>query len=851
MKKICVIVSLIALCTPMAGDGAVAKKQSAIQNGTTVRAKVNAKGLYSQECYDEYYGCMDQFCISDNVNGGSCMCSNDNEKYEKELSEIADMLAEAERISTEEVEKIKLGANANIVFTGERQYDANGNVIQVGKGKTNEQKRQDLLKMFETNFDDEDEVGFTDSIANKKGAALFSAADEICLDQMDDSCGGEMKLLRQMYQKQIDSDCKGFANSIANQRTAAQAALRSAQSDVRNALKESFDSANKYNQGECMVEFKKCMTGADACGADWENCVAAIASEKMQVRVNKKKTYRKTTDTGNTIEASVMERLESKRTICERVLDQCMAVRDNVWTAFLREITPTLKLAESRAESKLRQSCLTNITNCLHTACSDNIAAGNPAKMDACLARPDMARSFCKVQLEPCEKMEPQIWEYVTDKLAAMRVDACTQEVKDCFTDESRCGTDFMNCIGMDYEFVRNICPLDKLVVCKQTKANFSMDDIDSMISGLYLNIDNKALEQCQKLVEDKMTEICGSTTDCNRFAADDTMGTGSLRSQKDKNIYRVTGMISFGSIKVGDGETVRDGHKKLDVGEVGIDEYIATARDANSGVKDADAILSNIDAELKNISGTINRVVRMIEMDPKIQFCITGRNLEQITGQAEVTQARFPNLLNQVKSAIAVAALRQAQDNYNAKLNEYITKAAKDASADVAQYMCQMLPHTGGAPVGGTSTEETGLTPPYAISYEVGAGLNNQLLTQGGHGSSSLGSVATIDHSYGSTSSNDGVARTAAALVSLGSSESFWALKDAAGGKVTTNLPNGTRELWALFNRETRVCHFCTSTVTKSCTTSTSSGFLGIGAKSSTSCTESDPVEKCEDIEM
>ena len=850
MKKICVIVSLIALCTPMVGDGAVAKKQSAIQNGTTVRAKVNAKGLYSQECYDEYYGCMDQFCISDNVNGGSCMCSNDNEKYEKELSEIVNMLAEAERISTEEVEKIKLGANADIVFTGERQYDENGNVIQVGKGKTNEQKRQDLLKMFETNFDDEDEVGFTDSIANKKGAALFSAADEICLDQMDDSCGGEMKLLRQLYQKQIDSDCKGFANSIANQRTAAQAALRSAQSDVRNALKESFDSANKYNQGECMVEFKKCMTGADACGADWENCVAAVASEKMQVRVNKKKTYRKTTDTGNTIEASVMERLESKRTICERVLDQCMAVRDNVWTAFLREITPTLKLAESRAESKLRQSCLTNIANCLHTACSDNIAAGNPAKMDACLARPDMARSFCKVQLEPCEKMEPQIWEYVTDKLAAMRVDACTQEVKDCFTDESRCGTDFMNCIGMDYEFVRNICPLDKLVVCKQTKANFSMDDIDSMISGLYLNIDNTALEQCQKLVEDKMFDVCGSTTDCNRFAADDTMGTGSLRSQKDKNIYRVTGMISFGSIKVGDGETVRDGHKKLDVGEVGIDEYIATARASNSGVKNAEAIYDSISAELNNIAGTINRVVRMIEMDPKIQFCITGRNLEQITGQAEVTQARFPNLLNQVKSAIAVAALRQAQDNYNAKLNEYITKATKDASADVAQYMCQMLPVSGGAPVGGTSTEETGLTPPYAISYEVGAGLNNQLLTQGGRGSSANGSGGT--YTFGSN--EDGRKSSGiGSFLSLGGSDVLMsandAIKQSSYNKV--DLPNGTRELWSMFNRETRNCHFCTSTVTKNCTTTSSNGFLGIGAKSSTSCEESAPVEKCEDIAM
>jgi hypothetical protein len=837
MKKFYFVLCLGALVVP-AAFGAVAKKQSAIQNGTTVRAKVSAKGLYSQECYDEYYGCMDQFCISDNANGGSCVCSKDIAKYEKELQEINDMLAEAERVSTEEVEKIKLGANADIVFTGERKYDANGNVIKLGADKDKGQKRQDLLKMFEVNFgEDEDIFADDDNIANKTGAELFTAADEICVGQMDATCRKDMTMLRQIYQKQIDSDCKGFANSIATQRVAAESAMRSAQSDVRNALKESFDSANKYNQGECIVEFKHCMTGTDACGTDWENCVAEVASEKMQAKKSKK--YKAKSSAQTTITASVMERLEAKRPICERVLDQCMAVRDTVWSAFLREIAPTLKLAESRAESKLRQSCLKDISDCIHTACRDNIAGGDASAMDSCLSRPTMARSFCKVQIEPCENMEPQIWEYVTDKLAAMRVDACTQEVKDCFTDENRCGPDFMNCIGMDYEFIRNICPIDKLVVCKKGKANFSMDDIDKMITGLYLNIDNKALENCQKLVEDKMAEICGSTSDCNRFAADDTIGTGSLRTQKDKNVYRVTGMISFGSIKVGDGATVMDGGKTLDVGEIGINEYMANATKAGQGVKNADAILDAIDAELKNISGTINRVVRMIELDPQIQFCVSGRDLEQITGTAGKTTARFPNLLNQVKTQIAVAALRQAQDNYNAKFNEYVTKATKDASADIAQYMCQMLPVSDGAPVGGTASETISLAPPYAISYEVGTGLNNRLLTQGGRGSVANGTGGRSE--FGDTSGSSAVTN----ILLPGAEE----LKKAAHSVI--NLPNGTRELWSMFNRETRVCHFCTSTITKDCTTKQSSGFLGIGSKAETNCTESEPVEKCEDIEM
>lgn len=834
LKYSAVIVAIGLPCLLIAAPAT--KKQSAIQDSTTVRSKTTAKGIYSQDCYDEYYGCMDQFCISENENGGSCTCSNKYEKYESELAEINKVLAEADRIKTVEVEKVKLGANADIVFNGERKYDKNGNVIR--NDKTTEiksakaSKKQDLMKMFETKFEADDDEEDDDNIMSKKGAALFNAANATCTEQIQDSCSKDLKLLRQMYQRQIESDCQGFANSIKKQKNAAQSAMNEAEADVRTALKDSFDAANKYNQGECMIEFKKCMQGEDACGKDWINCISTVAAENMQnnVATSTAGTKVKTTVSYG-IAPSVMERLDAKRTICERVLDQCMAVRDTVWTAFLREAAPTLKLAEQRAESEFRQSCLTDISDCIQKACKDDIAGKGVATMDSCLSRPDMARSFCKVQIDPCERMEPLIWGYVTDKLAAMRVDACTQEVKDCFMDDNRCGKDFMNCIGMDYEFIRNICPLDKLVVCKKNNKNFSMDDIDSMISGLYLNIDNKALDNCQKLVEDKMTEVCGSTTDCNKFASDDVIGTGSLRSVKDKNIYRITGMISFGVLPIAtSGE---------DVGKVDIADYMTNVRKnaEKQNVPNKDQIIDNIESELKNVANNINRVIDLISSDTKIQYCVTGRNLAQIVGEkdARATKARFPNLLNQIKIQIAMAALRKAQDNYQAKYNEYLAQATKDASADIAQYMCQMLPVTGGAQVGATSNERTELTPPYAISYEVGSGLNNTLLSQGGHSSSATGTSAKVDTTAGASKFSEAV-------------DAFTGL---AGQKVKSETGNGTREVWAVFNRDTRICHFCTSTITKSCSTVTKKGFLGIGSTAEASCTESDPVEKCEDIEM
>jgi hypothetical protein len=190
------------------------------------------------------------------------------------------------------------------------------------------------------------------------------------------------------------------------------------------------------------------------------------------------------------------------------------------------------------------------------------------------------------------------------------------------------------------------------------------------------------------------------------------------------------------------------------------------------------------------------------------------------------------------VKTQIAVAALRKAQDNYNKKFTEEVTKATKDASIDVAQYMCQMLPvNNGEAGAGATSTVDTStaLAAPFAIVYEVSSGIDNQMLSQGGHGTSALSSGGVIDATAGATKAGEIIS----SITGMGSH------------KVKLESGNGTREMWSTFNRETRVCHFCTSVVTKNCKAVSKKGFIGIGAKNELDCTESEPTETCHDIPM
>ena len=836
MRKILNFGFVVGLLAVFVGTGdsfaaKATKKQAAINLGTKVRARTDAKGIYDQNCYDSYYSCMDQFCIVDNEMGGSCNCSDEIAQYESALTQIQNMLAEAERIRTEEVEKVQAGANADIIFQGTREYDEKNNVIATNATKNKKDIKSTMWSSlydedYDEEYDDEDDEDLLSGIASKTGSSLYSAAHRLCKEQLDKSCDKDLSLLTQMYSRQIVSDCKGLANSVQQKLSEAKSIYASANADVRAALKESLEESNKYDRGTCMVEYKKCMKSEDACGSDWGNCVFTIASENMQNNASTSVVGTKVaTINVYDITASTMEILEAKRFICEKVLDSCVAVRNYIWDDFLREAAPTIRLAEQNVESKKRQSCLGDISACIQTACKDDIEGKGVATMDACLARPEMARSFCKIQLDPCERMEPQIWDYVKSKLAAMRVDACTKEVKDCFTSEDRCGPDFMNCIGMDFNYIHDICPIDKLVVCKQANPDFKMSDLDSMLMGLYLNIDNKALENCQNLAEEKMVELCGSTTDCNSFATDEYIGTSSVKSQKDGATYRVTGMISFGNIKMGDAAgTVKDGDKVLAPGEIGVQDYIAQIKKKNKGVKDADAIITSIEDELNNIAGSINRTISLIESDQKIQYCITGRDLSQIKGKTkknktEMTEARTPKLLNQYRVMIAMAALRKAQDNYNKKINTAISEATQNASTDIAQYMCNKIAAgETGVSLANSINEQTPLVAPYSISYEVGAGLTTADLVQGGAGTSTS---------------------------SAGSFEN----KAYLGGSGASDLGTVVKDVTSTFDRETRICHICRVITTNSCKTTGSVSWFHNNRNMSCTADTKDPV--CEDIKM
>jgi hypothetical protein len=595
-------------------------------------------------CKEEYWGCMDQFCVNENENGARCECSNDIIKLNKEYKEIVGAAeAEIDRASAIEVQ---------IEFGGEV------------KRTTNHEPRDT----------DKPECGDDKDIACKVGAAKYNAAAKLCETQVSAECKSAYSFAKLQYAQNVRTDCGAYQAMIKDAREKGAAAAAAARKQMRETASATFDAGNKWNESECRVELRACMSGPDACGADWAKC-------------------------GGRDIGDFKNRCEKK------ILDNCQAVRDKVWDGFAEEIAPTLSKLALDTENEGRQNCLSRISNCLVNACKDNIDGKGGETMDGCLSRPEMVKSFCKIELDECDP-HGLMWTFTKQKLAAMRVDRCTEEVKECLSNDSACGAGFGKCLGLDLNAIHDICPVDKLVVCKQAKPDFSLSDVDNIVMGLFLQIDNKQLDDCQNILYEKMTEVCGSAFNCDKFT-DENMGARGLKLSESDGTQIISGIVNWGAVNVSDGSDwaacASAGKKDCSAfaksGTVMVEDYAVGTKNVSAnaapetaalvGGSDDDAI-----AEVKSVAGEINRIVGMIEGDQKLDWCINGRDMSQISGKrGQKTDARFPLLMQVPRRVIAEAGITRAVANHNKKMMELVNQAQNKTKGKAAQYMCYSKP--------------------------------------------------------------------------------------------------------------------------------------------------------------
>ena len=712
--------------------------QKVVGTGTKV-ATATKNVVVSEECQQKYDGCMDSFCMLDNETGGRCLCSDKNAELDSILAEIEKLDQQSYQMATFGVEKIEMGDDAEAAIA--KANAAAQSVIDKDDGAQKKARRTLDLSMWDTAVDFEEDDIFGASamspIEGKEGDALHRVAAELCVAQIPE-CSSELQMLQLMYAQRIKSDCTAYENSLKQQKNSSAQKLAAAEKALREAALDQLRTANKYDLGQCTIEFKKCMQTTGGCGDDFSGCASMVAMDTTNTRQStskKSKNYQiKGAVTTIEISSSTYDALMAKKPLCESVTKSCVNVASQVWDTFLKEVAPQVKNAELIAEDKARQDCIGNISSCFQKACKDTIDPNDPdGSYDMCLSRPGTMLNVCKVPLNACgidassetAAAKSDIWDFVVARLASMRVDSCTTEVKNCLQSDDRCGKDYTQCIGLDTDTIIRMCPYDKLTGCQKVygeteiRGDAVYDELSTMVQGIMLNIDNAFLTECQAAADEAMIKVCGGTENCDGLTVDENIGARSLEYKiceytmskagldldyakcrtdisqiRDSELGRVEGSSSTQLGPVTPFAGVLDGTiywESVQVGDDGrlssVEEYLAkidTAKNMSEKQKE------RVKSELAVLQANIDAAINAIEADPKVQFCMTGREVQGMkrtdaegkstrTRIGDKSAARFPELTKQMRSIIATSALKKAKDNYYKKYDELNEKMLAD----------------------------------------------------------------------------------------------------------------------------------------------------------------------------
>ena len=736
------------------GIGArAAAKQKVINTGTKISAATENTTV-SEECQDAYFGCMDSFCMLENTSGGRCQCSDRNAELDKVLADIVKLDEQSYALATEGVERLQMGQNADEIIA--RAKNAEDSVVNKDKiAEENKKKTRQLnLDAWNNNvlFDgdgDEDIFQnadvFRDELATKTGDALQATVSKMCIQQMPKQCASSTSMLQLVYAQKIKSDCNAYENSLKQQKSASTQKLQTAQKALRDAALEQYQNENKYDLGQCTVRFKQCMQDTGGCGDDFTGCVTLAAAENVKTsaqdgkkssKAKAKQTTIKGAVSSITLAASTIDQITAKKPLCETVLSQCVKVKDRVWDTFLAEVAPTLKSAELIAEDNLRMNCISDVSECFQKACKEYMDPKNKeGSYDMCLSNPMLVVDLCKVKLEPClnatggrlgsdeDIRSSRLWNGIEARLAAMRVDACTAEVKACLTSEDACGPDYSNCVGLDTYAIGELCPADKLTACmKDNKFGEDAEQeirnyVASVAQGIALQIDNNMLTTCQNAVKKAMITFCGDESTCPNVDFNTSVLKEKMRMQIcnekgvchedayafDKDdlvkgmVYpKITGkpnlsLIDVSSVLGSLQTTTNNNTNSTPVNEpftfdsLTASELVAANKNIGEQIKvEESPDLASIRALLNNAYKT---KLNQIESDPTVTYCMTGREVSGFNGNKfgkgktdENKTRRFPSLTQNIKTAIAGQLMSVLWESYDKTIEEITDEQFKSA---------------------------------------------------------------------------------------------------------------------------------------------------------------------------
>lgn len=699
-----------------------ATKQKAVNMGTKITTATENTSI-SEECQDAFYGCMDALCMLANTSGGRCRCDDRSEELDDVLDQIMKLDSQSKTLAEEGVERLQRGDAVDAIYS--MAEDAANKVVAGQKknqkdflnteSKSSSSSKKLDMSMFNSGvFDTDDLFGELDDdilgadLSDKKGNALRSAATKMCVAELPSQCKEHSSMLQLVYAQKIKSDCIAYENDLKQQKMNSENLLKTAQKAVRDAAAEAYESKNKYKTvGECVVAFKQCMLGEDACGSGFSKCV--IDPTLMSSTSSKAYTIKTSKSITVEISASTYSTLEGNRSFCDGVLKQCVDANKNdaVWKQFLVNVAPELKAAEYSAEDDSRRNCARNVVSCIkEQAVTEGLQEGTD-NWYIFTSNTANVQNFCKIPLQQCNaygtnnEMEKAVMSFVKLSLDALRADRCTASIKNCLQREDNCHKDYTGCIGVGMNTMWSMCEEivtpnctgkeDEILKDPQIKQlatdnNMELSRADALklyvwkvAKGLILSIDSELANACRKAVSNALIAACGSETECTNedaYASNDLIDKCvsyqmcPTKEGSKETCQEVTNMELIASEKFSEGWQL----KIEDKCNIGI----------SNGQFTGDAIAIN------ELNEKYQVLMNKINNAENIQNCIYGRKLEGLGSSVSIRKGYsegFEQLTNNAQAVVLQGLYTNVKNQMNARLEE-VKATAKEDAANLKKYM-------------------------------------------------------------------------------------------------------------------------------------------------------------------
>ena len=521
----------------------------------------------SGDCRSAYRACMDEFCLLDESEGERCACSSNINKSKSLIKEIQDIQAEADKLYTEGVEREQLGARAKLVF-GESE-------------SAKKASRASGLSFSQwLNGDSDDGLSTDDDI----GDGLYAMAAEYCAAELD-ACGTRADMEEMLYGRQIVADCKAFDAYLVDQKANALANKRTAESAVRKARLEMLDTTNKYNRGECLLAYRACISDKGGCGSNFENCLDA-------------------------------DLLSRRANACENILDQCMAVRNDVLSDWEMEAESILVDASKYADKYARQTCLARIQDCLEIGCSTETNS-------ACLTNVNVAAGVCPV-IDECNEMIPGIKSVVNDKLGYLRTQFCQNDVDKCL--RNKCGENFTapECVGKKTSEITALCPQTMFPSCKNET------QFDIIVQAALLQMDYQMMQGCLNHFGEELGKVCGTDMAC--LPSDTTVETLQKLPNSEAKMAALRQTVRDNASAAVD-EFFKQFEKDITVAACRDSQKPAGRRSLGDSVFNSAKMIAHISAEnraLRALESKIAELSREQDIETARQACLNTYKVEK-----------------------------------------------------------------------------------------------------------------------------------------------------------------------------------------------------------------------------